>query len=51
MSALRPILCAALGFAAAPALAGSYEFLAAPEVTLNRVYRLDKVTGEVGACQ
>lgn len=35
----------------APALAGSFEFLAAPEITLNRVYRLDKVTGEVGACQ
>ena len=49
MFALRPVLVAALGLAAVPALAGSYEFLAAPEVTLNRVYRLDKVTGEVGA--
>lgn len=34
-----------------PAAAGSFEFLAAPEITLNRVYRLDKVTGEVGSCQ
>ncbi|MGH6835422.1 MAG: hypothetical protein ACREC9_07710 [Methylocella sp.] len=38
--------------AAAPAvLAANYEFLAAPETDLNRVYRLDRVTGEIGACQ
>ena len=33
------------------ALAASYEFLAAPETDLNRVYRLDRATGEIGACQ
>jgi len=33
------------------ALAGAYEFLAAPQTDLNRVFRLDKTTGEVGACQ
>ncbi len=33
------------------AQAASYEFLAAPETDLNRVYRLDKATGEMGACQ
>ncbi len=33
------------------AQAASYEFLAAPEIDLNRVYRLDKATGEMGACQ
>lgn len=33
------------------ALAGSYEFLAAPSKDINRVFRLDKTTGEVGACQ
>jgi hypothetical protein len=33
------------------ATAGNYEFLAAPEKDLNRIYRLDKATGEVGACQ
>ena len=33
------------------AAAATYEFLAAPEIDLNRVYRLDKATGEVGACQ
>jgi hypothetical protein len=31
--------------------AASYEFLAAPETDLNRVYRLDRATGEIGACQ
>lgn len=35
----------------ASALAASFEFLPAPEITLNRVYRVDRVTGEVGACQ
>ena len=33
------------------AQAASFEFLAAPETDLNRVYRLDKATGEMGACQ
>ena len=33
------------------ARAASYEFLAAPETDLNRVYRLDKATGEMAACQ
>lgn len=28
-----------------------YEFLAAPSKDINRVFRLDKSTGEVGACQ
>ena len=36
---------------AVSARAASYEFLAAPETDLNRVYRLDKATGEMGACQ
>ncbi|MBX9761180.1 MAG: hypothetical protein K2Y29_20550 [Beijerinckiaceae bacterium] len=43
---------AALGaFACWPALANNFEFLAAPEIELNIIYRVDKVTGEVGACQ
>jgi hypothetical protein len=37
--------------AAGPAGAGNYEFLAAPQTDLNRVFRLDKASGEVGACQ
>jgi hypothetical protein len=31
--------------------AGNYDFLAAPEIDLNRIFRLDKASGEVGACQ
>jgi hypothetical protein len=34
-----------------PVRAATYEFLAAPETDLNRVYRLDKATGEMSACQ
>lgn len=34
-----------------PVMAANYEFLAAPERDLNRIYRLDRATGEVGACQ
>ncbi len=42
----------ALGLVGAgSALASNFEFLAAPEIELNRVYRLDKLTGEIGACQ
>ncbi len=33
------------------ALAGSFEFVPAPQINLNRVYRIDKATGEVSACQ
>jgi len=41
----------ALFLMAGAAQAANYEFLAAPETDLNRVYRLDKATGEIGACQ
>ncbi len=47
-------LCAVLlglGLSAGGALAANYDFLAAPERDLNRVYRLDRATGEIGACQ
>ncbi len=42
---------AGLAVAAGQASAANYEFLAAPHTDLNRVYRLDRATGEVGACQ
>jgi hypothetical protein len=47
---LLALCCAAL---AAPGLASaaSFEFAPAPQTDLNRVYRVDKATGEVGACQ
>lgn len=56
MRKIRPFIAAGIGLAAAtlaPAVwaAGNYEFLAAPETDLNRVYRLDRATGEIGACQ
>ena len=40
-----------LALGAGAASAASYDFLAAPETDLNRLYRVDRLTGEVGACQ
>ena len=31
--------------------AASFDFVPAPQTDLNRVYRIDRVTGEVSACQ
>lgn len=31
--------------------ASPYEFVPAPQVDLNRMYRIDRASGEVGACQ
>jgi hypothetical protein len=36
---------------AGQALAQSYEFVPAPQVDLNRLYRVDRASGEVVACQ
>jgi hypothetical protein len=36
---------------AGPALAQEYIFKPAPQIDLNRIYRVDKFTGEMGACQ
>lgn len=45
-------LASALALTASPALANSqWEFLAAPQINLSLVYRLDKLTGDVIACQ
>jgi hypothetical protein len=43
----------ALGLALVPAAAGAaaYDFAPAPQTDLNRVYRIDRATGEVTACQ
>ena len=46
---LPPIL--ALYLAANAASAASFEFVPAPQADLNRMYRVDKVTGEVVSCQ
>jgi hypothetical protein len=37
--------------AAGSAAAAQYEFLAAPQINLSLVYRVDKVTGDIIACQ
>jgi len=42
---------AAAGLHAGPALAASYDFVPAPQADLNRMYRIDKATGEVISCQ
>lgn len=34
-----------------PAAAQDHAFLAAPQTDLNRMYRVDRDTGEVGSCQ
>ncbi len=31
--------------------ASNFDFAAAPLIDLNRIYRVDRVTGEMGACQ
>jgi len=53
MRSLKILLCGlALAVPSAPAVANSqYEFLAAPQINLSLVYRLDKLTGDVIACK
>ena len=36
---------------AMPASAGSFDFVPAPQTDLNRIYRVDRITGEVSSCQ
>ena len=48
---IRSLSVAVLLLAGGPALAGDYAFVAAPQKDLNRIYRVDRLTGEVGACQ
>jgi hypothetical protein len=40
------------GLAATSAMAaGTYDFVPAPQTDLNRIYRIERVTGEVSSCQ
>src|SRR5215210_209958 len=41
----------ALGGLSGPALAASYDFVPAPQTDLNRIYRIDRITGEISSCQ
>ena len=36
---------------AAPVLAAAYDFVPAPQTDLNRIYRIDRLTGEISSCQ
>ncbi|WP_020177902.1 hypothetical protein [Methylopila sp. M107] len=45
------IAAAAWLLAFGPARAETYEFLAAPQTDLNRMFRVETTTGEVGVCQ
>lgn len=44
------VLCT-VAMPAGGARAASFEFLAAPQTDLNRIYRIDKYSGEVSSCQ
>lgn len=48
---LRAMLIAAAVVTPAAAFAGNYDFAPAPQIDLNRIYRVERVTGEMGACQ
>jgi hypothetical protein len=48
-----PLLAIALAFLAeaGPVAADEYRFMPAPQTDLNRIYRVNRLTGEMGACQ
>jgi hypothetical protein len=48
---LMPVAAAALLACIVPASAQQFLFAPAPQTDLNRIYRVDRQTGEVGACQ
>lgn len=41
----------ASGILSVPASAATYDFVPAPQTDLNRIYRIDRITGEVSSCQ
>ena len=51
----RALVCASTVAATAlsglAALSASYDFVPAPQTDLNRIYRIDRVTGELVSCQ
>ena len=50
-SSVRMALAVLASAYAAAAAAASFEYVPAPQTDLNRLYRVDRVTGEVGSCQ
>ena len=55
MTRTRNALCALTALCAAPGPAAAaqaqFEFLPAPQINISLLYRLDKITGDVTACQ
>jgi hypothetical protein len=51
LNRLRRSLAGAALIVAGPAAGASYDFVPAPQTDLNRIYRIDRVTGEVSSCQ
>lgn len=52
----RAVIALAVGMSAGPlcvlpAVAQTYNFVPAPQTDLNRIYRINRLTGEMGACQ
>src|SRR5918994_7196276 len=50
-SAVFVFAALALGGLGGPVLAAAYDFVPAPQTDLNRIYRIDRITGEVSSCQ
>jgi hypothetical protein len=48
---LRGATAGLLALASLPSLAAPYDFVPAPQNDLNRIYRVDRATGEVISCQ
>jgi hypothetical protein len=46
-----PAVLVLAALASRPALASPYDFVPAPQTDLNRIYRIDRATGEVISCQ
>jgi hypothetical protein len=49
--ALSLVALVSLPLLALPVQAQQYQFAPSPQTDLNRVYRIDRQTGELGACQ
>lgn len=47
----RALLAAIIFAGPLPVLASAYDFVPAPQNDLNRLYRIDRITGEVSSCQ
>jgi hypothetical protein len=48
---LQSAVIALISMADASAWADEYRFMPAPQTDLNRIYRVNRLTGEMGACQ